>query len=162
MSRQPLVVLICLFTQLLVCCDTYADELTYPPTLPKAIPIATESANEFITPTGPLSSDVMIAHTAPRVEFAYYPQQTYPGNPWSVWGDSLAVNGKYYSAIGDHRAPQGNAFLFEYDPETKRFRTLVDLKKLLKLPDGHYVPGKIHSRIDLGNDGWLYFATHRG
>jgi hypothetical protein len=24
------------------------------------------------------------------------------------------------------------------------------------------VPGKIHSRIDMGSDGWLYFATHRG
>src|SRR5690606_14886924 len=28
--------------------------------------------------------------------------------------------------------------------------------------DGHYVPGKIHSRLDLGADGWLYFSTHRG
>jgi hypothetical protein len=30
------------------------------------------------------------------------------------------------------------------------------------LPDGHYSPGKIHSRLDLGDDGWLYFSTHRG
>jgi hypothetical protein len=39
---------------------------------------------------------------------------------------------------------------------------LLDLRKLLALPEGHYLPGKIHSRIDLGDDGWLYCSTHRG
>ncbi|MBM84259.1 MAG: hypothetical protein CMJ78_27200 [Planctomycetaceae bacterium] len=139
-----------------------ADELSYPPKLPNGDTVVTNSPDAFRRPTGPISSDVLLPKTAPSVDFAYYPEQNYPGNPWSVWGDSLAVNGKYYSAIGDHRAPQGNAFLFEYDPETKKFRTLVDVKKALNLPEGHYVPGKIHSRIDLGSDGWLYFATHRG
>jgi hypothetical protein len=38
----------------------------------------------------------------------------------------------------------------------------LDLRKLLDLPEGHYAPGKIHSRIDLGDDGWLYCSTHRG
>jgi hypothetical protein len=57
---------------------------------------------------------------------------------------------------------QGNAFVYEYDPQKKPLRTLVDISKLLDLPDGHYVPGKIHSRIDMGSDGWLYFGTHRG
>jgi hypothetical protein len=71
------------------------------------------------------------------------------------------VNGKYYAGIGDHLAP-GNAFVYEFDPATKRFRQLADVKKLLQLPDGHYTPGKIHSRIDLGSDGWLYCSTHRG
>jgi len=41
-------------------------------------------------------------------------------------------------------------------------RSIVDLAKILQLPEGHYSPGKIHSRIDMGSDGWLYFATHRG
>jgi hypothetical protein len=36
------------------------------------------------------------------------------------------------------------------------------VKQLLQLPAGHYTPGKIHSRIDLGSDGWLYCSTHRG
>ena len=26
----------------------------------------------------------------------------------------------------------------------------------------NYVPAKIHTRVDLGSDGWLYYATHRG
>ena len=33
---------------------------------------------------------------------------------------------------------------------------------MLNLPEGHYTPGKIHSRIDQGKDGWLYYSTHRG
>ena len=57
--------------------------------------------------------------------------------------------------------PQGNAFVYEYNPETKTFRTLTDVE-LLKMPDGHYTPGKIHSRVEKGSDGWLYFTTHRG
>jgi hypothetical protein len=72
------------------------------------------------------------------------------------------VGGKYYASVGDHLAPAGNAFVFEYDPERKTFRQLTDVRKLIDLPDGHYTPGKIHSRIDMGDDGWLYFSTHRG
>jgi hypothetical protein len=41
-------------------------------------------------------------------------------------------------------------------------RRLVDVRQVLRLPAGHYTPGKIHGRLDLGEDGWLYFATHRG
>ncbi|MFP6702750.1 MAG: hypothetical protein VB861_13450, partial [Planctomycetaceae bacterium] len=116
----------------------------------------------FLVPPAGLSSDVKIATTPPLVEFLYYPGQDYPGNPWSVWGDSLAVGDKYYSAIGDHIGPSGNAFVYEYDRTRKTIRRIVDLKQLLKLPAGHYTPGKIHSRIDMGRDGWLYFSTHRG
>src|SRR5581483_6748629 len=32
----------------------------------------------------------------------------------------------------------------------------------LALPDGHYTPGKTQSRLDLADDGWIYFSTHRG
>jgi hypothetical protein len=48
---------------------------------------------------------------APTVDFLYFPGQAYPGHPWSDWGDSLAVAGKYYASIGDHLAPKGNAFV---------------------------------------------------
>src|SRR5262249_49965580 len=98
----------------------------------------------------------------PQVDFLYFPGQDYAGNPWSNWGDSLAVNGKYYASIGDHLAPAGNGFVFEYDPTTKTFQQLLDVRKLLNLPEGHYTPGKIHSRLDVGSDGWLYCSTHRG
>ena len=122
----------------------------------------TDSAPAFLDAPARLRSGVTIAETPPTIDLLYYPEQEYPGNPWSVWGDGLAVPGTYYSSIGDHKAPGGNAFVFAYDAETKKLRTIVNLRKLLNLPDGHYTPGKIHSRIDLGRDGRLYFSTHRG
>lgn len=139
-----------------------AQTLTYPPRLPGGATSATDRSPAFLEKTAELKEGVEIAKTVPEVEFHYYPQQDYPGEPWSVWGDSLVANGKYYSSIGDHKKPQGNGFVYEYDPAKKSLRTLVALRDILKRPAGHYLPGKIHSRIDMGSDGWLYFATHRG
>jgi hypothetical protein len=139
-----------------------AEELSWPPSLPGGKPVATDTSPDLLEPSGALADGVEIARTAPTVDIAYYPGQTYPGNPWSNWGDGLAVNGKYYSSIGDHKGPDGNGFIYEYDPETKNLRCIVDLQKVLHVPDGHYTPGKIHGRIDMGEDGWLYFSTHRG
>lgn len=140
----------------------HPPEPTYPPELPDGKSVVTDRSPAFLEPTETLREGVAIAETAPAIDFLYYPEQTYAGNPWSVWGDGCVTDGKYYSAIGDHLAPRGNAFVYEYDPEAKTLRTLVDVKALLDLPEGHYTPGKIHSRIDAGRDGWLYFATHRG
>lgn len=139
---------------------TEAD-VPYPPTLPDGTTSSTDSSPRFLQAPAGFPADVPVAKTAPTVDFAFFPGQDYPGKPWSAWGDSLAANGKYYAAIGDHLAP-GNAFVYEYDPATKKFRQLADVKKLLQLPGDHYTPGKIHSRIDLGSDGWLYCSTHRG
>ncbi len=137
-------------------------EATYPPALPEGRQIVTDSAPEFLQSIGPLSAGVTIAQTPPSIDFLYYPGQDYPGNPWSVWGNGSAIEGKYFSAIGDHHAPAGNAFVFEYDTATRKLRRLMETRSLLALPEGHYAPGKIHSRVDLGSDGWLYFSTHRG
>jgi hypothetical protein len=132
------------------------------PRLPAGQPVAFDRSPDFLKPAGPLAPGVTIAATPPGIDFLYYPEQTYPGNPWSVWGDGSAAGDKYYSAIGDHVGPSGNAFVFEYDAASRVFRTLLDVRKFINLPDGHYTPGKIHSRLDMGSDGWLYFATHRG
>lgn len=137
-------------------------DLTYPPHLPEGKSIVTDTSDAFLIPTETLRDGVAIAAAPPEIDFLYYGEQTYPGNPWSVWGDGCVASGKYYSAIGDHLAPRGNAFVYEYDPLAKSLRTLVDIKKLLDLPEGHYTPGKVHSRIDVGRDGYLYFGTHRG
>ena len=139
-----------------------AQELRWPPTMPGGKTVATFSSDELLQPGANLRDGVKIARTAPQVDFAYYSGQDYPGNPWSVWGDSLAVGDVYYSAIGDHIGPEGNAFVYAYNSKTKELREVVDLRAVLKLPAGHYTPGKIHSRIDMGSDGWLYFSTHRG
>lgn len=137
-------------------------EGTYPPTLPDGKLVVTDKSDDFLKPPETLREGVKIAKTAPTVDFAYIPGQTYAGRPWSNWGDSLAINGKYYTSYGDHLAPGGNAFVYEYDPEKKTFRLLADIRKIINLPEGHYTPGKIHGRLDLGDDGWIYFSTHRG
>jgi len=137
-------------------------QVSFPPSLPGGRSVVTDSSPRMLEAPTTLRRDVSVAKSPPTVDFLYYPGQDYPGKPWSAWGDSLAVGGKYYASIGDHLSPAGNAFVYEYDPRTKRFRQLLDVRELLDLPDGHYTPGKIHGRIDMGKDGWLYIATHRG
>jgi hypothetical protein len=139
-----------------------AGPVRYPPALPGGKPSATLRTDELLRRPATLRKGVAVATEAPTVDFLYYPSQTYKGSPWSCWGDGSAVGGKYYSAIGDHAGPAGNAFVYEYDAAGKKLRLLVDLRKVLALPDGHYTPGKIHTRVDVGRDGWVYFATHRG
>lgn len=137
-------------------------ELEFPPKLPGGETMVTDTSPDFLKPVKELPAGVTIAKKPPTVDFMFFPGQNYAGRPWSNWGESVVHNGKYYCAIGDHLAPQGNAFAYEYDPATKKIRTLIDLKKLLNMPEGHYAPGKIHSRLGIGKDGWLYCTTHRG
>jgi hypothetical protein len=142
----------------------------FPPALPGGKIVATDTSEAFLKPVATIKSDVAIARTAPTIDFSYVPGQNYPGGPWSCWGDGLAVNGKYYTSIGDHYAlakdkdpkRSGNAMVFEYDPAAKSYRLLVDTTQLVAVPEGTYRPGKIHSRLDQGDDGWVYFSTHRG
>ncbi len=146
------------------------DELSYPPQLPGKQPFVSDTSDRFLAPASSLRSGIAVATAPPTVDFLFYPGQNYPGKPWSNWGDGCVAAGKYYSAIGDHyaigrgeaRYGSGAASVFEYDPATRRLRSLVHVTRLLDLPKGHYTPGKIHSRIDMGQDGWLYYATHRG
>lgn len=143
-----------------------AVEVTYPPALPGGEETVTDTSADFLKPPDTLKGDFTIAKTPPTIDFMYYPGQTYPGSPWSNWGDSVVAKGKYYASIGDHikiskGGGGGNAFVYEYDPETKKLRRLVDIKKLLNLPEGHYTPGKVHGRVDMGKDGWLYYSTYR-
>jgi hypothetical protein len=134
----------------------------WPPRLPGGTASVVLDGPELLRPRAALRDGVKVARTPPRVEFHYYDCQTYEGKPWSVWGDGLVVDGIYYSSLGDHRSPEGNAFVYRYDPAAGRLEKLADLRQILDRPDGWYTPGKIHSRLDIGRDGWLYFSTHRG
>src|ERR1051325_11019400 len=136
-------------------------DLEFPPKLPDGKEVWTVTTDDFIKAPTTIGKDVLIAKTAPTVDFLYYPGQTYRAKIWSNWGDGLAVNGKYYSSIGDHNGPQGNAFVYEYDPAKKALRLLCDVVSVIR-EMLMYLPGKIHGRLDMGKDGWLYFSTHRG
>jgi hypothetical protein len=132
--------------------------------------ITVESADLLHQPaeaTVALKDGVRLAKTPPRVDFAFYPGQTYRGKPWSNWSDGCVLNGKYYSALSDHLAPSGSGFLYEFDPGARTVRLLADLKSFLvqskQLATNElYTPGKVHSRVLAGQDGWLYYSTHRG
>lgn len=141
--------------------------LPYPPVLPGGKRVVTDTSPAFLEPGTTLRADVAIARTPPKVDFMFMPDQNYPGNPWSFRAMGCATNGKYYTAVCDHLAPRGNVNLYEYDVATKRFRRLASTTAVLReaeiLTDQSlYSPGEIQSRIDLGSDGWLYYATDRG
>ncbi len=139
-----------------------AAEIPWPPELPGGKPSLVIEGEQLLKPKVELKEGVTIAKTPPRVEFHYYDCQTYEGKPWSVWGDGLVANGKYYSAVGDHLSPGGNAYVYEFNPESGILHKLTDLRSVLARPEGHYTPGKIHSALGMGQDGWIYFSTHRG
>ncbi|MCA9247942.1 MAG: CRTAC1 family protein [Planctomycetales bacterium] len=147
------------------------SEPSFPPQLPDGRQIVSDKSDQFLARPDTIEKNVTIARTAPVVEFLYYPGQNYPGRPWSNWGDSCFADGKYYSAIGDHLAISqksvgehgvGSARVFVYDPQQSSLRQLANTADVLQTKAGHYAPGKIHTRIDLGTDGCLYYATHRG
>ncbi len=156
-------------TPLLLCCiwallstASASAQPAYPPSLPGGKDRIAVQSHALLQPLADLNDGVSVAKEPPRVSLMYYPGQDYAGNPWSVWGDGLAVGEVYYSAIGDHLGPRGNAFVYRYDAASGQLTRIVDVQQTINRPSGHYTPGKIHSRIDLGNDGWLYFSTHRG
>lgn len=141
--------------------------LPYPPSLPGGKTVVTEESLDFLKPGPTLKEGVSIAKTPPKVDFLYYPEQNYPGNPWSHRSDGIVLGDKYYSSSNDHLAPRGTAHLWEYDAVTKKFRHLCDTSKFLEsvkaFPESmNYRPGEMQSRIDMGSDGWLYYATDRG
>lgn len=146
-------------------------DLPWPPSLPGGKTVVTDSSPEMVKKPEWLQAGVAVAKSPPTIDFLYYPGQNYPGAPWSNWGDGSVHNGKYYSGVGDHKAigrkggnehGTGTGYVTEYDPTTKTLRNLVDLAQLLNMPEGHYTPSKVHSRVDMGSDGRLYFGTHRG
>lgn len=141
--------------------------LTYPPSLPDGKTVVSEETAAFLEPGLNLRDGVTIAKTPPRVDFAFFPEQNYPGNPWSNRADGFVRGDKYYTSDNDHLAPRGTAHLWEYDSADKNFRLLCDTTKFLEAkkvfpPEMNYRPGEMQSRIDLGSDGWLYYATDRG
>ena len=76
-------------------------------------------------PNGP-SAELQVVQPAagerPEVAMVRYPRPDRPAggtNPWSQWGQGLVLpDGRFLSAIGDHRGADGNSYLFAFDPAT--------------------------------------------
>ena len=136
----------------------------FPPTLKEVVMERTEA---FLKPGPNLRAGVEIAKVAPVVDFAFYPEQNYIGNPWSHRSDGIVVGDVYYSSTNDHLAPIGTAHLWAYDGVKKTFRKLCDTSRFLESKnafpaDMNYRPGEMQSRIEFASDGRLYYCTDRG
>jgi hypothetical protein len=98
-----------------------------------------------------------------RVEGAVYPRPDYEGNPWTQWGQGLALaDGRFLSAIGDHLGPDGNSYVFEYDPNTGTLATVADLVSYVDHTPGSWGYGKVHGQMVNGPCGEVYFASYWG
>ncbi len=97
------------------------------------------------------------------MEGAIYPHPDYEGRPWSQWGQGHAMkDGRFFSAIGDHIGPEGNSFIYEYDPEVNGLRMVGDILSYVDHEPGSWGYGKVHGQIVPGRCGELYLSTYWG
>jgi hypothetical protein len=104
------------------------------------------------------------------IDWVDYPLPYPDGKTWSSWGRGVvAESGKHYSTIGDHDSGgdsdgrDGNSFLYEYDPETRKLRAVGDaLSAFGQHVAGDNGYGKVHGRVDEGPCGILYLHTYWG
>lgn len=110
------------------------------------------------------ATEFSTAKTAPVVDFVQIPVPETPANPWSIWGYGLLhSNGKFYVPLGDHLGVDANAYIYEYDPQTKMVRQTADVQSAVKgFKPGDFGYGKVHGRLNEGRDGGIYFATYWG
>ena len=121
------------------------------------------NSNELLRTPESVQGDFKVARVAPRVEVLIFEGLYDHQNVlWSSWGDGcLASNGKYYTAIGDHRGTDGNSYVYEYDPAKHSMTRIVSVAEAIGQKPGEYGHGKIHSTIH-EHKGSLYFATYWG
>jgi len=141
-----------------------APKKPYPPPFPGKNGVVADRSTKMLTPPeGWEKGAYEIAHSPPWVEAVLYNDLYELKNAqlgWSDWGQGcLASDGCYYSAIGDHRNIDGNAFLYRYDPRQRLLTMVLDVQQLTHHRPGDYGFGKIHGRID-EYQGSLYFGTN--
>jgi hypothetical protein len=125
---------------------------------------STATSSQLLNGPGGLPAHT-VASVAPSIDYAIYPLPKYPGVPWSHWGEGIfASNGRYYSNVGDHvKDASGNTFLYEYDPITRKLKSVGDIVTAVGNGPGnggHHA--KVHGRINEGKDGYLYFTSYWG
>lgn len=98
-----------------------------------------------------------------QVEGAVFPRPDYAGDPWTMWGQGIALaDGRFISAIGDHIGPDGNSYVYEYDPAAGTLSTLGDLLSYVEHEPGAWGYGKVHGQMAGGPCGEVYFASYWG
>lgn len=133
--------------------------------------MVTDMSDRFIAP--PPDSvrrwmgDVDIAKTPPSIDFIlvtgmkpeYFPEDNV--GYWADFGDlTLAPNGKYYFGVGDHRGRDGNSYAYEFDPEKRDCRQIIDFGALCGWKARGVGDGKMHGEIGAMSDGSLWMLTY--
>ncbi len=108
-----------------------------------------------------------VAKIPPTIEFApvrgidpmYFPESN--KSLWSNWADvTLAPNGKFYLAEGDHRGPDSHIYLWEYDPSAGAIRRVLDFSRLCGWDRIGVGDSKIHGDMGVMPDGTLWALTY--
>jgi hypothetical protein len=71
-------------------------------------------------------------------------------------------DGRFLSALGDHEGPDGNSFIYEFDPERGRLTMISDVISLTDHEEGDWGYGKIHAHMVQGPCGEVFAATYWG
>jgi hypothetical protein len=166
----------------LPCLRLFATVLTLAATTVVASPTATATAMSTAgrtrcarsgttvqAPTGP-SAALQVVQTAdgskPEIAMSVYPRPNGPpggSNPWSQWGQGLVLSdGRFVSAMGDHRGVDGDSYLFIFDPATETLTRFTDVLTQVRHQRGETGYGKIHAQIVAGPCGEVYVATYWG
>lgn len=134
----------------------------------------TDTAPEFITVPAdyPEVRDFEVAKTAPAVDFAivqgyepwYLPSfDKSSGGIYGGWGDvSRGPDNCFYFSIGDHRSYGGTAYMFKYDPATKKQSVVIDTRKVIGWKPTDYADGKLHGDPEIGPGGDMWLLTYFG
>lgn len=98
-----------------------------------------------------------------EVSAAVYPLPDGEGNPWSQWGRGVVVpDGRFVSAVGDHRGRDGNSWFYELDPASGRLTRTADVATALDHQPGDWGYGKVHAPMVLGPCDEVIAATYWG
>jgi hypothetical protein len=138
--------------------------LPYPPKLPEGKTVVTESERSFLVPNDKLREGIAIARTPPIVDFAFYPEQNYPGNPWSHRSDGIVVGDKYYSSSNDispraARPCYGNTMPRRSSFVALRYDEVLGVAE--RLPAGDELPPWQNAKPDRSGQRRLALLRHR-
>lgn len=97
------------------------------------------------------------------VSAALYPLPETEGDPWSQWGQGVVLpDGRFVSAVGDHRGEDGTSWIFEYDPSDATLTRTVEVSQALGHREGDWGYGKVHAPMVLSTCGDVIAATYWG
>lgn len=98
-----------------------------------------------------------------QIEGVVFPRPDYEGNPWTQWGQGIVLpDGRLISAIGDHVGPDGNSFVYEFDPSSGQLAMIADVLSYVDHVPGTWGYGKIHGQMSFGPCGEIYYSTYWG